>query len=102
MNIIQLTRHLDNRLYVKAIKAAIEKDLGSSLISVHPYSAKAIERAVSDKAKILGANAYEFCGAKLSDWSGEYSGSYSFYRINKEAIRIERERISQQMQFDFA
>lgn len=94
----QLTRHSDNKLYLGIIEAKIEESYGASLICVNPYSVKSLEKAVLDKAKILGANAYEFCGAKLLDWSGEYCGSYSFYKIDKPNLKKRRDG---QFEFNF-
>lgn len=95
----QLTRHSDNRLYSGIVEVKIEEHYGASLICVNPYSARSLERAVSDKAKMLGANAHEFCGAKLLDWSGEYCGSYSFYKIDNTHLEKEGDG---QFEFSFA
>jgi hypothetical protein len=99
MKSTQLTRHSNNRLYLGTIEVKIEEHYGASLICINPYSAKSLERAISDKAKILGANAHEFCGAKLLDWSGEYCGSYSFYKIDSTILEKER---NGQFEFSFA
>lgn len=95
---IQLTRRLDNKLYARKIEAVIEENFGSSLIYLNPFSVKKLRDEILKKAGIFGANAYEFCGAKLSDWTGEYSGSFSFYRIEKTNSKIKR---NGQLELDF-
>jgi hypothetical protein len=101
MNLTRLVRHSDNQLYVGIIKAPIAKSFGPKLVEVDKFSEEELKKAILDKARILQANAYEDGEAKLTEWSGKYSGAFAFYIIDKSALKKEKDRVEREGKLDY-